>query len=106
LGCRSRGKIKRVALESTGVYWVPTYEILEAGGIEVKLINGAHAKNFPGRKSDVEDSEWFLQLESYGLLKASYIPEEKTRRLRSYVRLREDYHKEASTRSTAYAESV
>lgn len=82
---------KTVAMEATGVYWIPLYEILEESGIEVYLVNGYHVKNVPGRKTDVQDCQWIQQLHSYGLLKASFIPEEKVRVLRSYVRQRGDY---------------
>lgn len=83
--------VKTVAMESTGVYWIPVYEILEEYGIEVNLVNARHVKNVPGRKTDVLDCQWIEQLHKYGLLKASFIPEEKIRALRSYVRQREDY---------------
>ena len=58
-------------MESTGVYWIPIYEILEAPGFEVILVNARHLKNVPGRKSDVIDCKWIQQLHSYGLLRAS-----------------------------------
>ncbi len=58
-------KIKTVAMESTGVYWVPIYEILEKRGFEVFLVNARHIKNVPGHKSDVLDCQWIQQLHSY-----------------------------------------
>lgn len=84
-------KITTVAMEATGVYWYCLYEMLEEAGIEVYLVNGAHVKNVPGRKSDVQDAQWLQQLHSYGLLRKSYIPEDVIRQLRTYTRLREDH---------------
>jgi transposase len=83
--------IETVAMEATGIYWLPLYEILEAAGIEVFLVNGAHVKNVPGRKSDVLDCQWLAQLHSCGLLRGSFIPEATIRQLRSYLRLRDDH---------------
>ncbi len=84
-------QVETVAMEATGVYWYCLYEMLEGAGMEVYLVNGAHAKNVPGRKSDVKDSYWLRQLHSYGLLRKSFIPEEAVRQLRTYTRLREDH---------------
>jgi transposase len=81
--------VTSVAMESTGIYWVPLYEVLEAAGFEVKLINAREAKNLPGRKSDVLDCQWIQQLHSYGLLKASFRPPEQIVALRSLVRHRD-----------------
>ena len=67
--------IDTVAMESTGVYWIPIYELLEARGFEVYLVNARHIKNVPGRKSDVKDCQWIQQLHSFGLLSASFRPE-------------------------------
>lgn len=83
--------IDTVAMEATGVYWLPLYEILEAAGLSVFLVNGAHVKNVPGRKSDVLDCQWLQQLHGYGLLRASFIPEAQIRQLRTYLRLRDDH---------------
>ena len=82
--------IDTVAMESTGVYWIPIYEILEARGIEVCLVNARHAKNVPGRKTDILDCQWLQQLHTYGLLRASFRPAEEIRALRSLVRHREN----------------
>ena len=84
-------KVTTVAMEATGVYWVTLYDMLERSGIEVYVVNASDVKNVPGRKSDVQDCQWIQQLHSYGLLKKCFIPEDKIRQLRSYVRLREDY---------------
>lgn len=82
--------IETVAMESTGVYWIPIYEILEAQGFQVYLVNARHIKNVPGKKSDVLDCQWIQQLHTYGLLQASFRPEEEMCALRAYVRQRDD----------------
>lgn len=79
-------RIKSVAMESTGVYWIPLYDILENAGIEVFLVNARHVKNVPGRKTDVLDCQWLQQLHSYGLLKSSFRPSEEIRQLRAIAR--------------------
>lgn len=81
-------QVTTVAMESTGVYWIPIYEVLEARGFEVALVNARHLKNVPGRKSEVQDCQWLPQLHSYGLLTASFRPAEDMRVLRSYLRQR------------------
>jgi len=81
--------IKTVAMESTGVYWIPIYEILESRGFEVFLVNACHVKNVPGRKSDVLDCQWIQQLHTYGLLRASFRPDQSICQLRAYMRQRE-----------------
>lgn len=81
--------ITTVAMESTGIYWVPVYEILEARGLEVVLANARDAKNVPGRKTDVNDAQWIQQLHSYGLLRASFRPGSAIVTLRAYLRHRE-----------------
>jgi transposase len=81
--------VDTVAMESTGVYWVSVYLILEAYGIKVQLVNAKHVKNVPGRKSDVKDCVWLRDLHSLGLLRGSFIPEEEIVALRSYQRHRE-----------------
>lgn len=74
--------IKTVAMESTGIYWVPLYEILVAHGIEVFLVNARHAKSVSGRKTDISDAQWLQQLHSYGLVRASFHPEPCIAKLR------------------------
>jgi len=81
--------VKTVAMEATGVYWIPVYELLEERGIEVYLVNPKYAKHVPGRKSDVLDCQWLQQLHSYGLLRGSFRPTAEVRRLRAYLRHRE-----------------
>lgn len=80
--------VTTVAMESTGVYWIPVFEILEAYGFEVYLVNARHIKNVPGRKSDVQDCQWVQRLHSCGLLSASFRPEADLRALRAYLRHR------------------
>jgi len=89
--------IKTVAMEATGVFWIPVYEILEARGLEVLLVNARHVKNVPGRKSDVADCEWLRQLHSVGLLRGSFRPAADIAALRSYLRHRESLVQTAST---------
>jgi len=80
--------VDTVAMESTGVYWIPLFELLEARGIKVFLVNARHVKNVAGRKSDVLDCQWLQQLMSYGLLQGAYRPADEIVVLRSYVRQR------------------
>lgn len=79
--------VTSVAMESTGVYWIPAFEVLEARGFEVILVNARYAKNVPGRKTDVSDAGWLRQLHSYGLLRGSFRPEAKIAYLRQRERL-------------------
>jgi len=81
-------QVTTVALESTGVYWIPLFEILEHHGLEVCLVNARHLKNVPGRKTDVLDCQWLQQLHTYGLLRASFRPPEELCALRALVRQR------------------
>jgi transposase len=81
--------ITTVAMESTGVYWIPAFEILEARGLEVLLVNARDVRNVPGRKTDVSDAQWLQQLHSYGLLRGSFRPREQLLELRAYLRQRE-----------------
>lgn len=82
-------KVTTVAMESTGVYWIPIYEILQACGLEVCLVNARATKNVSGRKSDALDCQWIQQLHTYGLLAASFRPPADVCVLRTYVRQRE-----------------
>src|SRR5690606_17771650 len=88
--------VTTVAMEATGVYWLALYEVLEAAGIEVCVVNGAHVKNVPGRKSDVQDCQWLQQLHAHGLLRKSFVPAEPIRALRSYTRLRDDHVRQSA----------
>lgn len=80
--------VRVVAMESTGVYWIPVYEVLERMGFEVHLVNPRATKQVSGRKSDVLDCQWLWQLMSYGLLKGAFRPPDAVCELRSYVRQR------------------
>jgi transposase len=80
--------VTSVAMEATGVYWIPIYDLLEARGLEVLLVNARHIKHVPGRKSDVSDCEWLRDLHSVGLLRGSFRPTEGIAALRTYLRHR------------------
>ncbi len=88
--------VKTVAMESTGVYWIPLYEILEQRGFEVVLVNARDLRNVRGRKSDVSDCEWLRELHSVGLLHPSFRPAAAIIPLRSYMRQRETLVQEAA----------
>src|SRR5512144_278277 len=81
--------VDTVAMESTSVYWIPIYELLDARGFTVFLVNARDAKHVPGRKTDVSDAQWLQRLHSYGLLRASFRPKGQIAELRAYVRQRE-----------------
>jgi transposase len=80
--------VTSVAMESTGVYWIPVYQVLEQHGLRVYLVDARHVKNVPGRKTDVVDCQWIQQLHSYGLLRGCFIPESRIAVLREYWRHR------------------
>lgn len=82
-------RIETVAMESTGVYWIPLFQILEARGFKVFLVNAHHVKNVPGRKSDVSDCQWLQYLHSVGLLRGSFRPEQAVCSVRSILRHRD-----------------
>ncbi len=82
-------RVTTVAMEATGVYWIPLFELLERRGLEVKLVEPSRLKHVPGRKSDVLDCQWIQQLHTFGLLSGSFRPEDKICVLRSYVRQRQ-----------------
>ena len=82
-------EIATVAMESTGVYWIPAFEILQARGVEVVLVNAREAKTVPGRKTDVNDAQWLQQLHQFGLLRGSFHPSRGVAELRAYLRHRE-----------------
>src|ERR687898_1299846 len=81
--------VTTVAMESTGVYWIPAYELLEQRGFAVVLVNARDAKHVPGRKTDVGDAEWLRRLHEHGLLRASFRPKGELATLRAYLRQRE-----------------
>jgi hypothetical protein len=92
---KDRG-IESIAMESTGVYWIPIFEILDSQGFEVLLANAYHLKNVPGRKTDVKDCQWIQQLHSCGLLSGSFRPTDEFVRLRAYARQRRQLFERAS----------
>src|SRR5262245_61716437 len=82
--------VETVAMESTSIYWVPLYELLEAKGLEVYLVNARDAKNVSGRKNDILDCQWLQQLHTYGLLRRSFRPDGEIVELRDLVRHRDN----------------
>ena len=81
--------VTTVAMESTGVYWIPLFQILEAAGIAVCLVNARHCKNLPGRKTDVQDCQWLQHLHSVGLLRGSFRPADQVCAVRTILRHRD-----------------
>ena len=90
-------RIDTVAMESTGVYWIPLYQILESRGFEVYLVNAHKLKNVPGRKTDVLDCQWIQKLHTFGLLDSSFRPADEICVLRSYLRQRDNLISSASS---------
>jgi transposase len=88
--------IRTVALQSTGVYWIAVFDILDAAGLEVYLVNARETKNLPGRKTDVQESQWLMKLHTYGLLRNSFVPSREIRTLRTYWRQRQDLVRSAA----------
>jgi transposase len=84
-------EVKTAALEATGVYWLCLYEVLEAAGIEVLVVNGKHVRNLPGRKTDLADCQWLATLHAHGLLRSGFVPTADIRRMQDYLRLRADH---------------
>jgi transposase len=84
----TESRCSHVAMEATGVYWKPVWNILSDGDFELILANAAHIKNVPGRKTDVNDATWIADLMACGLIKASFVPEEEIQDLRSLLRAR------------------
>ena len=89
-------RIDTVAMQATGVYSIPLYDILTGHGIRVVLVNAQHTKNVPGRKSDVQECQWLMKLHTYGLLRDSFRLEEKMEGVRTIWRLRDRHVKDAS----------
>ncbi|MBL8227610.1 MAG: IS110 family transposase [Bryobacterales bacterium] len=88
--------IGTVAMQSTGVYWIPVYDVLEQAGLEVYLVNARETKNLPGKKTDVLESQWLMKLHTYGLLRNSFRPAQEVRMLRTYWRQRNDHVQSAA----------
>ena len=90
-----RCRIQTVVMQSTGVYWIPAYDVLEEAGFDVWLVNAQETKNLPGRKSDIQESQWLLKLHTYGLLRKSFRPTAEIRALRTCWRERNEYVQQA-----------
>ena len=86
-----------VAMEATGVYWKPVWQVLAGGGFELVLANASHVKNVPGRKTDVNDAMWIADLVACGLIKASFVPEQEIQELRSLLRARKQLTREQTS---------
>ncbi len=84
-------KVHSVAMEATGVYWLPLFGVLEAAGLKVSMVNGKQTRNLPGRKTDMKDCQWGATLHAHGLLQAGFVPPAQIRRLQDYLRLRADH---------------
>ena len=84
-------KVTTVAMEATGVYWLPAYEVLEEAGLEVYVVNAAHARNLPARKTDMKDCQWLAELHTKQMLNSGFLPPTAIRELRDYTRLRQDH---------------
>src|SRR3989449_5476662 len=82
--------IRTVAMQSTGVYWIAVYDILEEAGMEEEFVDSRETKNLPGRKTDVQESQWLMKLHTYGLLRNSFRPSQEIRTMRTYWRQRND----------------
>ena len=89
--------IDSIAMESTGVYWIPVFQILDSYGFDVILVNARHVKNVPGRKTDVQDCQWLQYLHSVGLLRGSFRPAQNICAIRSLLRHRDTMVKSASS---------
>lgn len=89
--------IESIAMESTGVYWIPIFQILDSYGFEIILVNARHVKNVPGRKTDVQDCQWLQYLHSVGLLRGSFRPDQDVCAVRSLLRHRDTMVKAASS---------
>ena len=86
---------------ATGVYWKPIWHILADGEFALVLANAAHVKNFPGRKTDVNDATWLADLMAHGLIRASFVPDQPTQQMRDLLRTRKQFVREAAVISSA-----
>src|SRR5439155_4002632 len=89
--------VRSVAMQSTGVYWMPVFEILQQRGLEVYLVNARHTNNLPGRKSDIAECQWLLKLHTFGLLNNSFQPSDEVRAVRTLWRHRAGLVAQASS---------
>ena len=85
------GQVRSVAMEATGVYWLPLYSVVEAAGLDVPMVDGRQTRHLPGRKSDMQDCQWGATLHAHGLLRAGFVPPAHIRRLQDYLRLRGEH---------------
>jgi transposase len=90
-------QVRSVAMEATGVYWLPLYSVLEEAGLAVWMVNGRQTRNLPGRKTDMKDCQWGATLHAHGLLRAGFVPPAQIRRLQDYIRLRGGHIKSAAS---------
>ena len=90
--------VRSVAMEATGVYWLPLYSVLEAAGLAVRMANGRQTRNAPGRKTDMQDAQWGATLHMHGLLRAGFVPPADIRRLQDYLRSRAEHVAAAASR--------
>src|SRR6478735_6656718 len=84
-------QVRSVAMEATGVYWLPLYSVVEAAGLDVQMVDGRQTRHLPGRKSDMQDCQWGSTLHAHGLLRAGFVPPAHIRRLQDYLRLRGEH---------------
>jgi transposase len=89
--------VRHVAMEATGVYWRPIWNILAEGEFQLTLANAAHVKNVPGRKTDVNDATWLADLLAHGLIRASFVPDPPTQQMRDLLRTRKQLVRERSS---------
>ena len=90
----TEGSCQLVAMEATGVFWLPVWRILSDGAFELIVVNAAHIKAVPGRKTDMKDAEWLAELAAFGLIKASFVPDEEQHELRALMRTRKQLVRE------------
>jgi len=90
-------EVTSVAMQATGVYWLPLYSELERAGLKVIMVNGRQTRNLPGRKSDMMDCQWGATLHAHGLLRPGFVPPAHIRQLQDYMRLREDHIRSAAS---------
>ena len=93
----AENKCTHIAMEATGVYWKPVWHVLADGEFQLVLANAAHVKNVPGRKTDVSDAEWLVDLLAHGLIRASFVPDTPTQELRALLRTRKQLVREQSS---------
>ena len=90
---------RHVVMEATGVYWRPVWHVLTDGEFDLLLVNAAHVKNVPGRKTDVNDATWLADLLAHGLVRGSFVPDTQTQELRTLLRTRKQLIRERTSRT-------